>query len=163
MSIPTTATILRQVRESVQLTVDVTAAKAASDTGYGSLVTCLNAALKDKRGVEHIKDALFELADDTSATAGNPFHKLRSTLGNRCTPKQSVKTVTEDDEIIDFVVKRKGKGKPKADVTTDAAYNALVAWVERKATSDASFGAALLKHDAAKIRKAIAAGVRTAA
>ncbi|MHC4240608.1 MAG: hypothetical protein ACYSUC_12825, partial [Planctomycetota bacterium] len=88
MSVPTTATILRTVRESVKLTVNVSKAKQANDTGYGSLV-------KSKAGVEHIKDALFELADDTSATAGNPFHKLRSTLGNRCTPKQSVKTVVE--------------------------------------------------------------------
>lgn len=163
MSVPTTATILRTVRESVKLTVNVSKAKQANDTGYGSLVKCLNSALKSKAGVEHIKDALFELADDTSATAGNPFHKLRSTLGNRCTPKQSVKTVTEEDEIIDFVVKRKGKAKPKASVTTDAAYNALVSWVEKKAKTDASFGDALLKHDAAKIRKAILAGVRIAA
>ena len=93
MAIPTKAIILRLVAGTRKLDNSVKAAQLALETGYGSLTSCLNSALKSSRGQEHLKEALFSLADDMTSAAGNPFHNLRMTIGTRCTPRYSVKSV----------------------------------------------------------------------
>ena len=164
MPTPTKATILKLVQGTLSLATSVQTAKLALETGYGSLTSCLNSALKSSAGQAHIKDALFALADDTSAAGGNPFHKLRVTLGTRCTPRYGVKSVVEDDELIDFTLTRKGKKSKKAkpDVDPDTAYDTLASWVEGKAKANPSFAKALLSFNANALRKAINDGARDA-
>lgn len=134
-----------------------TTAEDTLATKYGNLVKILNSALKTAKGREHIIDALYSLADDMDAKAGNPFHKLRSTLGNRCTPCVGVKAVNEDGELINFELsdKKKGKKKGKASkgpVEKEAAYDQLVGALTKRGTE---WLEAILKFDAKMIRKAV--------
>ena len=164
MSTPTKATILKLVTSTLSLAGNVDKAKLALETGYGSLTSCLNTALKSNTGQDHIKDALFAVYDGKGSKTGSPFHKLRLTLGNRCTPRYSIRTIIEEEEVIDFGLLRKGKAKAKgkAEVKPDKAYDALVSWVEGKATTNPSFAKALLSFNAVSLRKAINDGARDA-
>lgn len=141
-----------------------TQAEDALATRYGNLVKICNKALKTGTGRDQIKDALFALADDMEAKSGNPFHKLRSTLGNRCEPRVGVKAVFEDDELIDFDItnkaKAKKKGKASGPVDTTVAYDQLVNALSKRSTEWLS---ALLTLDAKMIRKAVSDAKRDVA
>ena len=127
------------------------------------VLKALNRAIKEK-DTDAIASVLWDHADDVSASGGNPFHKLRSTLTGRCTPKMSVKVHKEDGEICDVTVTRKVKGKSGtggrtgAVLTSAEAYTKLVDLLSKR---PATFIDALAKCDVDSLRKAVLAAKRS--
>lgn len=134
------------------------AQQSASD---GLAETCRK-CWKQPGGKDVLADWLFDMAGDTEARAGNPFHKARQTLNTRC--RISVKVVTEEDEVIDIELKAMPSKKDSKKKTVDPskAYDALSRWIETRAKSNPEFAKALLSFNAQALRKAINDGARDA-
>jgi len=162
----TKRTILTAVNAALGLDKQVSTLEAKRLTASEGLAKVCRDAWKTTKGKSALADALFDLADDVEAKAGNPFHKLRQTLNTRC--RISVKTVYDDDgeTIIDFTLgamkaKAKGKGKGK-EIDPAKAYDSLVTWLTKRAESNPEFIKALLSYNANGIRKAVLDGARDA-
>jgi hypothetical protein len=130
------------------------------ESSYGSLVTVLNDTIAAK-DFASIGDVMFSLADNTSAEAGNPYHKLGSTLRNRTKVKCSIKLTHDEDGYIDGVdVTRKTKksgGRSTATVTPVKARDQFIASLSKRSDEWLS---ALLDMDAKKLRAAVLAARR---
>ena len=136
--------------------------ESAFTTSYGSLVTVLDSVLKS-RDFAAVESVLFDLADDTSASAGNPYHKLGSTLRNRTKVKCSIKLTHDDEGYIDGVSvtkKKKGTGgRGTAAVTDVKARDQFIASLSKRSDE---WLTALLHMDATKLRNAVLAAKRAA-
>jgi hypothetical protein len=133
------------------------------ETSYGSLVGVLNDVLA-KKDFASIEDVLFELADNTAAEAGNPYHKLGSTLRNRTKIKCSIKLTHDDEGYIDGVkVTRKTKstgGRGTQNLEPTKVRDQFIASLEKRG---ADWLDILLRMNADKLRQAVLAAKRHAA
>lgn len=130
MSSPTKGSIIKAVNATLSSNKERESAASRYASTYGSLTNLLNSALKTASGKDAILDALWQLSDDVSATAGNPFHKLRLTLGNRVKTPHSVKQVVEDGEIVGYSLERKVKKAKSFDF--DKVADLVTAWCEKR-------------------------------
>lgn len=160
----TKRTILAAVNAALGIDKQAKAMDAKRLSVSESLSSIVRSAWKTSPGKNAIAEALFDLADDTSATAGNPFHKLRQTCTTRA--RISVTTVYDDDgAICDFTLKAmkpKRKNNKVKGVKPEVAYESLVTWLTKRAESNPEFIKALLSYNANGIRKAVLDGARDA-
>lgn len=156
----------KAVLGAVQGQVQLDEAKGALEASKETLVSVCRTFLKSPKGRDLIADELWDLSDDMSPSAGNPFHKLRLTVGNCGYSVQQVKDEEDGEQVlVNFDITRKGKGKKrgraggKAEVQDYQVHDAIVAFGKRYAKKEA-----WIKHlrnmDADKIKKAIMAGIR---
>lgn len=128
-----------------------------------SLSSVIRKAWTQSGGKALLADWLFDMADDTEAKAGNPFHKARQVCNTRA--RISVRVIEEEGEVIDIELKpmkAKGpNGKAKV-VDPNKAYDSLVKWMTAKSKTNPEFAKALLSFNANAIRKAINDGARDA-
>ena len=82
----TKRSIIAALNASMGMDKNLSTLMSRCDGKVKSLASQLTGAYKTSAGREVIKDVLFVYADDMDAKPGNPFHKLRLTLGNRCKP-----------------------------------------------------------------------------
>jgi hypothetical protein len=143
------------------LRVERDTARTKYETGYGSLVEQLNGALRTTTGKDTILDLLWDLSDDVTASGGNPFHKLRVTIGSRVKSPHSVKQVMEEGECVGYELIKKGKPSDKP-VKDETVKDALTKWVEARKPEFIKTLIHLLDHDTGTITKAIKDGQKNA-